>query len=247
MENKTIRAILFDFDGTLADTAPDLVAATQAVLAKHGKPPMPYEILQRTCSSGARGLLGAAFGVGKDDAAFEPLRQDFLTAYRACLTQDTRLYEGVVPLLQALNSRGLPWGIVTNKATDLTTPIVAALFANATAHHYAPPSCVVCGDTTAYAKPHAAPMLEALRQLNLRHHLIDSYAILPEAILPENILYLGDDERDILAAHAAGMAGVGVMWGYHPIASPPQSWGAAAVLDAPLALFDLLDLLSSRD
>ena len=242
MKPQTIRAILFDFDGTLADTAPDLVAATQAVLAKHGKPLMPYEILQRTCSSGARGLLGAAFGVGKDDAAFEPLRQEFLTAYRACLTQDTRLYEGVVPLLQALNSRGLPWGIVTNKATDLTTPIVAALFADAEMHHYAPPSCVVCGDTTAFAKPHAAPMIEALRELNSQQSAVNL-----SPILPENILYLGDDERDILAAHAAGMAGVGVMWGYHPIASPPQKWGALAVLDTPLALFDLLDLLSSRD
>ena len=215
------KAILFDFDGTLADTAPDLVAATQNLLRAQGLPALPYAVLRQVCSSGARGLLGAAFGLTRDDAAFEPMRQGFLREYRACLTQDTRLFDGVPELLKALTERSIAWGIVTNKATDLTTPIVQHLLFDSGL----PPATVVCGDTTAHAKPHPAPLLKACADLGLA---------------PQDCWYVGDDRRDIQAAQAAGCLPIGVSFGYHPEQDPPQGWGAAAVAASALGVLALL-------
>jgi N-acetyl-D-muramate 6-phosphate phosphatase len=217
----TPKAVLFDFDGTLADTAPDLVEATQRLLRARGLPEKPYAALRQVCSSGARGLLGAAFGLAKDDAAFEPMRQAFLTQYRACLTQHTRLFDGVPELLHALAERGIVWGIITNKATDLTTPIVQAILTDAGL----PPATVVCGDTTAHAKPHPAPLLKACGDI---------------ALAPQDCWYVGDDRRDMDAALAAACVPIAVSFGYHPDSDPPQGWGAVAVLDTPLDLLNLL-------
>jgi N-acetyl-D-muramate 6-phosphate phosphatase len=217
----TPKAVLFDFDGTLADTAPDLVEATQRLLRARGLPEKPYAALRQVCSSGARGLLGAAFGLAKDDAAFEPMRQAFLTQYRACLTQHTRLFDGVPELLHALAERGIVWGIITNKATDLTTPIVQAILTDAGL----PPATVVCGDTTAHAKPHSAPLLKACGDV---------------ALAPQDCWYVGDDRRDMDAALAAACVPIAVSFGYHPDSDPPQGWGAVAVLDTPLDLLRLL-------
>jgi N-acetyl-D-muramate 6-phosphate phosphatase len=214
------QAVLFDFDGTLADTAPDLVEATQRLLRTHGLPVKPYADLRQVCSSGARGLLGVAFGLSKEDAGFEPMRQAFLTEYRACLTQHTRLFEGVVALLTELNNRGIVWGIVTNKATDLTTPIVQAILTDIGL----PPATVVCGDTTPHAKPHPAPLLKACADI---------------ATAPSACWYVGDDRRDIECAQASGCLAIGVSFGYHPAHDMPNSWGAAAVLAAPLDLLNL--------
>jgi N-acetyl-D-muramate 6-phosphate phosphatase len=208
------KAVLFDFDGTLADTAPDLVEATQRILDRQGLPRLPYETLRTVCSSGAKGLLGVALNVTPADATFEPLRQQFLAEYRACLTQHTRLFDGVAPLLQALNQAGIAWGIVTNKATDLTTPIVQAILLDAGL----PPATVVCGDTTPYAKPHPAPLLKACADMGLP---------------PQACWYVGDDRRDIESALAAQCLPIAVSYGYHADTDPPQSWGAALTLDAP--------------
>ena len=217
----TPKAILFDFDGTLADTAPDLVEATQAMLRSRHLPEMPHEILRRTCSSGARGLIGAAFGVAKDTPEFEPLRQEFLANYTQVFTRHTRLFAGVRELLLELNTRDIPWGIVTNKATDLTTPIVQAILHDVGLH----PVTVVCGDTTAHAKPHPAPMHHACAALG---------------VAAESVWYLGDDRRDMQAAQAAGCVPIAVSFGYHPESDPPETWGALAVLAAPLGLLGLL-------
>jgi N-acetyl-D-muramate 6-phosphate phosphatase len=215
------KAVLFDFDGTLADTAPDLVEATQRLLDAHGQARLPYAQLRQVCSSGARGLLGVAFGLSKDDAAFEPMRQAFLAQYRACLTEHTRLFEGVAPLLTALNARGIVWGIITNKATDLTTPIVQAILTDVGL----PPATVVCGDTTAHAKPHPAPLLKACGDI---------------ALAPQDCWYVGDDRRDIESAVAAGCQPVAVSYGYHHENDLPHTWGGSALVAQPLELLALL-------
>lgn len=211
------KAILFDFDGTLADTAPDLVEATQRLLDAQQMPRLPYAALRQVCSSGARGLLGVAFGLSKDDAGYEPMRQAFLNQYRTCLTQHTRLFDGVPELLTQLNARGIVWGIITNKATDLTTPIVQAILTDVGL----PPATVVCGDTTAHPKPHPAPLLKACADIGLA---------------PQECWYVGDDRRDIEAAIAAGCQPVAVSYGYHPDSDLPHTWGAATVLAQPLDL-----------
>lgn len=215
------KAVLFDFDGTLADTAPDLVAATQNLLRAQGRDELPYALLRQVCSSGARGLLGVAFGLTRDDDEFEPMRQGFLREYRACLTQHTRLFDGVPALLRRLAERNIAWGIVTNKATDLTTPIVQHLLFN----QAMPPGTVVCGDTTAYSKPHPAPVLKACADLGFA---------------PQDCWVVGDDRRDIQAAVAAGCQPVAVSFGYHPDEDPPHTWGAAAVAASPDAIEALL-------
>ncbi len=215
------KAILFDFDGTLADTAPDLVEATQRLLRLHGQAEKPYAVLRQVCSTGARGLLGIAFGLSKDDAAYEPMRQAFLAQYRACLTQHTRLFDGVAPMLIELNRRAIAWGIVTNKATDLTTPIVRAILTDVGL----PPATVVCGDTTAHAKPHPAPVLKACADVGQR---------------PQDCWYLGDDRRDVAAAIAAACVPIAVTFGYHDAQDPPDGWGARAVLGHMNELLDLL-------
>jgi N-acetyl-D-muramate 6-phosphate phosphatase len=222
---RTPKAILFDFDGTLADTAPDLVEATQALLRHQRLPELPYDTLRQVCSSGARGLLGAAFGLSKEDAAFEPMRQQFLIPYRACLTQHTRLFDGVDTLLRTLNERSIVWGIVTNKATDLTTPIVQQLLTDVGL----PPATVVCGDTTPFPKPHPAPMLHACAAISMQ---------------PSDCWYFGDDRRDIAAALASGCVPIAVSYGYHPDSDLPDTWGGSALIDQPLALLKLLDTLS---
>jgi phosphoglycolate phosphatase len=215
------KAILFDFDGTLADTAPDLVEATQRLLRARGLPEKPYTDLRQVCSSGARGLLGVAFRLHKDEPAYEPMRQAFLTEYRACLTQHTRLFDGVIELLKELNARGIAWGIVTNKATDLTTPIVQAILTDIGL----PPATVVCGDTTPHAKPHPAPLLKACADI---------------ATAPQDCWYVGDDRRDIESAQASGCVPIGVSFGYHPETDPPHTWGAAVVIAQPKDLLGLM-------
>ncbi len=212
------RAILFDLDGTLADTAPDLAAALNRLRADQGLEPVPLARLRPFASAGARGLVHAGFGVKPGDGDYDALREAFLEAYRENTCVETQLFPGIAELLAELGRRSLAWGIVTNKATRFTDRIVEALGLQ--------PACVVCGDTTEHLKPHPAPLRHAAEQLKLA---------------PQDCMYLGDDLRDIQAARAAEMRAIAVGWGYHhPESGGPRSWKADAVIAQPKDLIDVL-------
>lgn len=219
MENTQVQACLFDLDGTLADTAPDLAGALNRMLVRRNLSPVPVQTLRPVASSGARGMLGIGFGIGPGHADYESLRQEFFHEYEADLMDESMLFEGVPALLDAIEARGLPWGIVTNKIARFTRPLVGLLGLDPRA------GCVVCGDTTPHAKPHPAPLLEAARQL---------------AAVPERCIYVGDDERDIQAARSAGMGAIAAGYGYLGSGAPPSAWGADHIIASPGALLDLL-------
>lgn len=211
-----MRAVLFDFDGTLADTAPDLAAALNRMLTDRGRPALPLEAVRPHASSGARGLLFIGFGVVPDDTAYPAMREEFLSNYSASICVHTRLFPGVEELLTSLESRKMVWGIVTNKAVRLTTPLVAQLGLAGRA------GCVVGGDTTPHLKPHPASLLHAAGAIGM---------------LPSDCCYLGDDLRDIQAAKAAGMFSVAVEYGYSGTENGgPRGWNAEAVIGQPLEL-----------
>jgi 2-phosphoglycolate phosphatase len=212
------RAILFDLDGTLADSAPDLAAAANKLRQSRGLEAAPYESLRPFASAGARGLIGAAFDLKPGDEDYETLRVQFLDNYEAALVVHSRLFEGVEELLAGLEVRGLSWGIVTNKAHRFTDPMIPLI---GLAHA----GCIVCGDTTSHAKPHPAPLLEAARRIG---------------IAPDDCWYIGDDLRDIQAGQAAGMATVAAAWGYCG-SEGPMSWNADRVAVSPLDILDIVD------
>lgn len=210
------RAILFDFDGTLADTATDLARPLNRLRAARGLAELPIETLRPFASSGARGLLEAGLGILPDHPEFKPLREAFLKHYADEICVDTRLFPGMEALLGEIEARGLRWGIVTNKSTNLTRMLVAALgLENRVA-------CVVCGDTTPHLKPHPASLLQAAKELQLA---------------PQACVYLGDDQRDIDAARAAAMRCVAVQWGY---GKDLHAWEADAVIAQPADLIAYL-------
>jgi N-acetyl-D-muramate 6-phosphate phosphatase len=211
------RAILFDLDGTLADTAPDLAAAVNHLRTICGLPPTPYDILRPVASAGARGLIGAAFDLQPGDQGYAELLSSFLEIYASTLAVKSHLFEGVAALLQQLKERNLLWGIVTNKAarfTDLLIPQIGLAHAE----------CVISGDTTAYSKPHPAPLLEAASRLGLA---------------PQACWYVGDDLRDVQAGHAAGMTTIAAAWGYCGHAKP-TTWSVDAIVDSPQELLRLV-------
>ena len=214
-----IRGVLFDLDGTLIDSAPDLAGAANRLRADHGLEPLPLEALRPMVGSGARGMVGVAFGVSPGELRFEALRDAFLAHYEAGLLQCTQPFDGVPALLSALEAQDIAWGIVTNKATRFTLPIVAGLGLAQRA------GTVVCGDTTPHSKPHPEPLLHAARALGLA---------------PENVAYVGDDLRDAQAARAAGMPMLAATWGYLGQGEPVHSWGADALVDAPSQVLDWL-------
>jgi 2-phosphoglycolate phosphatase len=211
------RAVLFDLDGTLADTAPDLAGAVNRLLMQRGLPAKPYHLLRPFASHGARGLVGAGFGLKPEDEGYEELRVAFLEDYEANLARDSRLFDGVDTLLNHLQAKGLSWGIVTNKAARYTEALVPQIGLQHA-------GCVVSGDSTPHPKPHPAPLLEAARRLG-----VDA----------QHCWYVGDDLRDIQAGQAAGMQTVAAAWGYCA-ESEPLTWGADALAATPLQLIDLL-------
>jgi len=212
----TVKAMLFDFDGTLADTAADLCAAVNRLRAERGLQALPVAEARPFASSGARGLLRAAFGMTPEHPDYETMREAFLHHYADCLTEQTTLFPGIAQLLEDLAARDIAWGIVTNKATRFTERIVAGLGLT--------PDCVVCGDTTPHSKPHPAPLLHAAQAL---------------ALAPSSCWYVGDDLRDVQAAQAAGMRAIAVEYGYHGIENGgPHSWNADAVIAHPLELLE---------
>lgn len=219
MSTTPVRALLFDFDGTLADTAADLCAAVNLLRAERGLDALPLAQARPHASSGARGLLRAAFGMSPEHPEYDGMREAFLRHYAECLSAQTELFPGMTELLEQLAARGIAWGIVTNKATRFTERIVAAL--------RLAPDCVVCGDTTPHSKPHPAPLLRAAQAL---------------ALAPSSCWYVGDDLRDVQAAHAAGMRAIAVEYGYHGIENGgPHSWNADAVIAHPLELLAQLE------
>ena len=214
-----IAAILFDLDGTLIDSAPDLGAAADQMRLVRGLPSLPFELYRPLAGAGARGMLGVAFGVDPLDAAYETLREEFFVNYEGCMTQRTVAFDGVPELIEQIQHRNLLWGVVTNKATRFTVPLTRAmpLFASARA--------IVSGDTTPHAKPHPEPLLEAARRIG---------------VAPEECLYVGDDERDVVAGLAAGMKTVAATYGYLGKKAEVGGWGAHAQINSPMALLQML-------
>ena len=211
------RAVLFDLDGTLADTAPDLAAAVNWLRTERGLDPTPYEVLRPTASAGARGMIGAAFGLAPGDEGYEELRLAWFDRYQSAMALHTTLFDGINELLAGIEEAGMAWGIVTNKPMRFTDPLVPQI---ALAHA----GCIVSGDTTPHAKPHPAPLLEGARRLGLA---------------PEQCWYVGDDLRDIEAGRAAGMVTVACAWGYCG-SIEPSTWGADYLLDTPAHLLATL-------
>jgi phosphoglycolate phosphatase len=216
------RAVLFDLDGTLADTAPDLAAAVNWMRTERGLEPTPYAILRPTASAGARGMIGAAFGLAPGDAGYEELRVEWFERYQSNMAVHSTLFDGIADLLDGLAAAGMTWGIVTNKPARFTDPLVPQI---GLAHA----GCVISGDTTPHAKPHPAPLLEAARRLDLD---------------PTHCWYVGDDQRDIEAGRAAGMVTVACNWGYCG-SIDPATWGADYLLDTPHQLLQMLRELAS--
>ncbi|MGF7133538.1 2-phosphoglycolate phosphatase [Paraburkholderia sp. EB58] len=217
------QAVLFDLDGTLADTAPDLAAAVNKMRHERGLEMVPLENLRPLASAGARGLIGGAFGIGPEHPEFAGMREEFLANYEADLCIETTLFQGIDAVLDELDARGVRWGIVTNKVARLTDPLVALLGLDLRA------GCVVSGDTTPHSKPHPAPLLHAARMLDLP---------------PERIVYVGDDLRDVQAGFAAGMVTVAAAYGYCGNDIPPTRWHAQHVVQSPAELQKLLREIS---
>jgi phosphoglycolate phosphatase len=214
-----VRAILFDLDGTLADTAADLAAALNRVRADRKLPPLPVATLRSHASDGSRGMLGAGLGVTREHPEWETLKDAFLNYYAAALAVHTRLFADAERVLAEIERRRLAWGIVTNKAARFTLPLLEHLALASRAN------VIVCGDTIAQAKPHPAPLLHAVAQLGLD---------------AEGCVYVGDAERDVAAARAAGMASLVARYGYIASDVAPEMWGPDGLIDSLPAVLDWL-------
>lgn len=211
--------ILFDLDGTLVDTAPDLGYALNQVMLELGRQPLPDAVTRPHASAGARGLLKLGLGIDDSHPDYAPLRERFLAIYAANLSRQSRLFEGMYACLQSLGERGLDWGVVTNKPGWLTDPLMAAL------DFPSPACCIVSGDATANPKPDPANLLLACE--------VSGHA-------PNRCLYVGDAERDIVAGRRAGMTTVAVTYGYIENGHAPEAWQADWLIDHPAELIQCL-------
>ncbi len=214
-----IKAVLFDLDGTLVDSAPDLGAAADKMRTDRGLPAYPLERYRPMAGAGARGMLEIAFGMVPEHADFAAMKEEFFVNYENALTQRTFAFDGVDELIAQLLTRNIQWGVVTNKAARFTLPLTAQmpLFASAGA--------IISGDTTPHAKPHPEPVLEAARRMGVD---------------PQRCVYVGDDLRDIIAGRAAGMWTVAASYGYLGKANEVEEWGAHANISK---VADLLPLI----
>jgi len=207
----TIKAVLFDLDGTLADTAPDLVSALNELRAEEELAPVPFLKLRRFASEGARGLLREGMGILQEHPDYASLAERFYLHYLHGLCIQTRLFDGMPRVLQEFSRKGLKWGIVTNKHGRFTYPLLEAM-------HLPDIACVVCGDTTSHPKPAPDPVLHACKQLD---------------ITPEESIYVGDDLRDIQSGKSAGSLTLAAAWGYLGGTTPISEWPADAVIHNP--------------
>ena len=214
-----IKAVLFDLDGTVADTAPDLGHALNRMLLARGQDALPITLIRTEASAGSRGLLRLGFNIQPSDDGYESMRDEFLGNYTERLCHDTVLFPGMAELLDELEARNLPWGIVTNKPTRFTQPLMQLLDLEKRA------ACIISGDQTAHAKPHPAPLLAASEQI---------------AIAPAECIYLGDDHRDVTASLAAGMLPIVANYGYLGNGQPPETWGTKHLIDHPRDLLTYL-------
>ncbi|CAA2103418.1 HAD-IA family hydrolase [Variovorax paradoxus] len=214
------KAVLFDLDGTLIDSAPDLGAAADKMRTDRGLASYPLERYRPMAGAGARGMLGVAFGITPESPEFDVLREEFFVTYERRMLLNTQVFDGVQALIEGLREQGLPWGVVTNKSMRFTDPLTRAipLFASAGA--------VVSGDTTPFSKPHPEPLREASRRLG---------------VAAEACIYVGDDERDIIAGRAAGMRTVAATYGYMGSQADSALWNADASISSPLELLKLLN------
>jgi 2-phosphoglycolate phosphatase len=213
------KGIFFDLDGTLADTAPDLVAAANQLLITRNLAPKQYEVLRPRASTGARGLIKGAFGIDTEHPDFIPLRDEFFGNYERALLVNSVLFEGVEDLLKQLDEAKLPWGIVTNKSERFTIPLTELMGLSQRA------VSTVSGDTTPHSKPHPEPILHAARVANVD---------------PSRSIYVGDDIRDIVAGRAAGMKTIAAAYGYCGCEEPPEDWGADYLVHHPLELLEII-------
>ena len=220
-QTDSVKAVLFDLDGTFADTAPDLAAALNYTRATRQLPPQPLETIRPQASHGSRGLLKIGFGIDPDAPDFNELRDIFLDHYERNICTHTQLFGGMAELVDELEQRGLKWGIVTNKPHRYTVPLMQALgYADRAA-------CLISGDTCSHAKPHPEPMLKACEIIG---------------VAPAQCLYLGDDLRDMQAANAVAMRGIIARYGYISADAQLDSWNAHGMIDTPMELLGFLTL-----
>ncbi|MET4578895.1 HAD family hydrolase [Ottowia thiooxydans] len=214
-----VRCVLFDLDGTLIDSAPDLGLAADEMRIARGMPSLPLDLYRCVAGSGARGMLSVAFGLTPADEAYGAMREEFLNNYERRMTRNTSIFDGVPELLGTLSTRQVTWGVVTNKGERFTYPLTATmpLFTGA--------ATIVCGDTTPHAKPHPEPILEAMRRTGFE---------------AKECIYVGDDARDIVAGKAAGVRTVAAHYGYLGADADVTLWKADAIITHPEELLSLL-------
>lgn len=219
-----IDTILFDLDGTLADTAPDLAGALNAIRVKQGLTELPLETISPTVSLGGNAMIKLAFGLEESDDGFEEIREQFLNYYLEHIADETQLYEGMQELLTTLENNNKNWGIVTNKSTWLTTPLLKALELDKRS------ACIVCGDTTEHRKPHPAPILHACELMKAE---------------PATTLYIGDAQRDIEAGSRAGTKTMVALYGYIEENENPVDWNADSMVNSVHEINDKISELCS--
>ncbi len=217
---RALRTVLFDLDGTLADTAPDLAYALNCVLQQQGRDTLPFAQIRPVASHGGAALISLGFGLGPGHHGYDALRAELLRTYQDNLTRHTGLFPGMAELLATLEQRGMNWGVVTNKPAWLTDPLMDQLGLSTRA------ACIISGDTTPNRKPHPEPLLLACRQAGST---------------PQQCLYVGDAERDIEAGRRAGMHTAVALFGYLDAQDTPQRWGADTLIDHPLELLAWID------
>ena len=216
-----MKAVLFDLDGTLIDSAPQLVGALNQLRQQYDLPPIPFLVGRPYASHGAAGLLKAGFNMDKNDPLFDARVQEFLDIYKEVFNLNMQCMEGIEELINTLNLRKTSWGIMTNKAKKFAQPIVSShpLLKSA--------ACLIAGDDVSMPKPSPEGLIKASQMLSIE---------------PSDIIYLGDDRRDVMAANDAGMVSMAARYGYLEVGDDAKSWGAQYIIDKPSELLDYLNL-----